>query len=360
VCRMMTSSHVVNTSTVAVVTDAEWAWQGVTSSPVDKAAGGWLVFQTVQTTLTVLALSANCLSVLVIYGLVRLTSPLRLLTSLSFADMLTAWAMMTLYLSAGNSAHHVTCGDVLHTSLLLTAHNAAALSLTSLATSHHIATFRPLHYDNLLSARRVWLVVGGVWVLAGLVGHVQYVAAAVSHTTQAASTGVSYCETVARHSYIALMLSSLMAGLCLLAALGLYAAILVQLRPVDAFAAGGLQQSAGVADGRRRSTRGVVTGILLFSCYALAWLPYLATRLLHIHHLAVNLSATTLLVGCVVNPVIYGSRMTSLNDGYSRLRRRVVDGVGALRSRCLRRRADDDDASQLPITALNHLSSICY
>ena len=201
VFRMMASTHLVNMSTVANVTSAEWAWQRVTSSPVVMAAGGWLVFQTVQTTLTVLSLSANCLSLLVIYGLVRLTSPLRLLTSLSFADMLAAWAMMTLYLSAGNSPHHVTCGDVLHTSLLLSAHNAAALSLTSLATSHHIATFRPLHYDSLLSARRVWVVIATVWTLAGLLGHVQYMTAVVSYQL---GTG-SYCEAVARHSYLSLI-----------------------------------------------------------------------------------------------------------------------------------------------------------
>jgi len=195
-------------STVDDVTSAEWAWQRVTSSPVVISAGGWLVFQTVQTTLTVLSLSANCLSLLVIYGLVRLTSPLRLLTSLSFADMLAAWAMMTLYLSAGNSPHHVTCGDVLHTSLLLSAHNAAAMSLTSLATSHHIATFRPLHYDSLLSARRVWIVIATVWTLAGLLGHVQYLTAVVSYQSGTSS----YCEAVARHSYIALIMSTLMAG----------------------------------------------------------------------------------------------------------------------------------------------------
>jgi len=311
------------------------------------------VFQTVQTTLTVLALSDNCLSLLVIYGLVRLTSPLRLLTSLSFADMLAAWAMMTLYLSAGNSAHHVTCGDVLHTSLLLSAHNAAALSLTSLATSHHIATFRPLHYDSLLSARRVWVVIATVWTLSGVLGHVQFVMAAVSYQT---GTG-SYCESVARHSYIALIVSSLIAGVCLLSAVVIYASILVYLRPVDAF----IQQPPGLPDGRRRSTRGVVTGILLFSCYAVAWLPYVIsrqTRTSGTHHLAVNLSGTVLLVGCVVNPVIYGSRMTSLRDGYSRLWWRVVDRMRRLRSRCRRQRPDD--LSRLPTTPLNQLSSICY
>ena len=58
------------------------------------------VFQGVHTVLTVLALAANCLSLMVIYGAVpRLTPPLRLLTSLAFADMLAPWAIMTLYFS---------------------------------------------------------------------------------------------------------------------------------------------------------------------------------------------------------------------------------------------------------------------
>ena len=350
---IMATTHFINISTMADVTEAEWAWQRVTSSPVAMAAGSWLVFQTVQTTLTVLALTDNCLSLLVIYGLVRLTSPLRLLTALSFADMLAAWAMMTLYLSAGNSAHHVTCGDVLHTSLLLSAHNAAALSLTSLATSHHIATFRPLHYDGLLSPRRVWVVIATVWTLSGLLGHVQFTLAAVGYQ---AGSG-SYCEAVARHSYIALIISTLIASVCLLSAVVIYASIVVYLRPVDAF----IQQPAGLPDGRHRSTRGVVTGVLLFSCYALAWLPYLVSRQIHpssTRHLAVNLSGTGLLVGCVLNPIIYGCRMTTLRDGYSRLGWRVVELMRRLRSRCRRQRSDD--VSRLPTTPLNQLSSICY
>jgi len=346
----MASTHFVNVSTVANVTDTEWAWQSVTSSPVVMAAGGWLFFQTAQTTLTALALSDNCMSLLVIYGLVRLTSPLRLLTSLSLADMLAAWAMMTLYLSVGNSPHHVTCGDVLHTSLLMSAHNAAALSLTSLATSHHIATFRPLHYDSLLSARRAWLATATVWTLSCLLGHVQFVMAAISYQTGSGS----YCEAVARHSYVTVIVSTVIAGVCLLSAVFIYASILVYLRPVDAF----VQQPAGLPDGRRRSRRGVITGVLLFSCYALAWLPYIVAR--HVHsQFAVNLSGTTLLVGCVVNPVIYGSRMTSLRDGYIRLWWRLVDRVRTLWSR-YRRRRSDDDTSRLPTTPLNQLSSICY
>jgi len=347
----MTSEQFVNVT--AVTADAEWAWPTVTSSPVVMAAGGWLVLQTVQTTLTVLALSDNCLSLLVMYGLVRrLTSPLRLLTSLSFSDMLAAWAMMTVYLSVGNtsSAHHVTCGDVLHTSLLLSAHNAAAMSLTSLSTSHHIATFRPLHYDSLLSARRVWVTVAAVWMLSVTLSHVQFLMA-----VEWAGSG-SYCEAVARHSYIALIISTLIAGVSLLAAVVIYSSILVYLRPVDAF----VQPPAGLSDGSHRSTRGVVTGVLLFTCYALAWLPYLVTRQLHTSsHLAVSLSGTTLLVGCVINPVIYGCRMTSLYDGYSRLWFRVVDRIRTFWSRCARRHSSDD-VSRLPTTPLNQLSSVCY
>ena len=344
----MTSTHlIISINSSSTVTDAIDA-DRVTSSSGGR--GGWLVFQTVQTTLTVLALSDNCLSLLVIYGLVRrLTSPLRLLTSLSLADMLTAWAMMTLYLSVGNSAHHVTCGDVIHTSLLLSAHNAAALSLTSLAASHHIATFRPLHYDSLLTARRVSVTIATVWTLSGLLGHVQFVMAAVGE--QASSE--SYCDAVARHSHTALVVSTLIAVASLLAAAVIYTSIVVYLRPVDAFT----QQP----DGRHRATRGVVTGVLLFSCYALAWLPYLAARQIQSSagHLVVNLSGTTLLVGSVLNPVIYGTRMTSLQDGYSRLWWRAVDQLRALWSRC-RQRSDDQDISRQPTTPLNQLSSVCY
>ena len=313
------------------------------------------MFQTIQTSLTVLALTGNCVSLLVIYGLVRrLTSPLRQLTSLSFADMLAAWAMMTLYLSAGNSAHHVTCGDVLHTSLLLTSHNAAALSLTSLATSHHIATFRPLQYELLLAPRRVWVATTLLWALSGLLGHVQFIAGAVSQ----GAGPVSYCEAVSRHTHLSIIIATVIASFCLLAAVVIYASILIYLRPVDAFVQPAVTGS-GVPDGRNRSTRGVVTGILLFSCYALAWLPYLTVRqIASVGHVAVSVASTTLLVGCVANPVVYGSRMSSLQDGYGRLWGRGLDCARRAWSRCRPRPSDDE--SRLPTTPLNQLSSICY
>ena len=305
-----------------------------------------------------LALADNCLSLLVIYGQVRrLTCPLRLLTSLSLADMLAAWAMMTLYLSVGNSPHHVTCGDVIHTSLLLSAHNAAALSLTSLAASHHVATFRPLHYDALLTSRRVCVVLAGVWTLSALLGHVQFAMAAVSQRQ-----ADSYCDAASNHMQTALVVSTLLAGACLLAGTLVYTSVVVYLRPVDAF----IEQPDTAAAARHRSTRGVVTGALVLSCYALSWLPYLGARLLlasratHTRQLVVNVCGTTLLVGCVLNPVICGTRMTTLQDAYRRLGWRAADQLRTLRTRCRRPDDDHDDVSRQPITPLNQLSSVCY
>ncbi len=84
----------------------------------------WKSFQVVHTTMTVLALIGNCVSLGVIYGLVsRLTPPLQLLTSLAFAEMLAPWAIMTMYFPASS------CQDEIHSALLLTAHNAGAITL---------------------------------------------------------------------------------------------------------------------------------------------------------------------------------------------------------------------------------------
>jgi len=152
--------------------------------------------------------------------------------------MLAAWAMMTLYLSVGNSPHHVTCGDVIHTSLLLSAHNAAALSLTSLAASHHVATFRPLHYDALLTSRRVCVVLAGVWTLSALLGHVQFAMAAVSQRQ-----ADSYCEAASNHMQTALVVSTLLAGACLLAGALVYTSVVVYLRPVDERSSSPLRRS---------------------------------------------------------------------------------------------------------------------
>lgn len=60
----------------------------------------WLALRVLHGCLAAAALLANCLSLVVIYGAVpRLTPRLQLLTSISFSDMLAAWAVMTPYFS---------------------------------------------------------------------------------------------------------------------------------------------------------------------------------------------------------------------------------------------------------------------
>ncbi len=60
----------------------------------------WMALPWLHGCLAVAALFANCLSLVVIYGNVsRLTPRLQLLTSISFSDMLAAWAVMTPYFS---------------------------------------------------------------------------------------------------------------------------------------------------------------------------------------------------------------------------------------------------------------------
>ena len=71
----------------------------------DLDGATWMALPWLHGCMAVAALFANCLSLGVIYGTIpRLTPRLQLLTSISFSDMLAAWAVMTPYFS-------YRCGD---------------------------------------------------------------------------------------------------------------------------------------------------------------------------------------------------------------------------------------------------------
>ena len=79
---------------------------------------------------------------------------------------------------------------------------------------------------------------------------------------------------------------------------------------------------------------------------------------------AVGVCQAIVILVCVLNPVVYGCRMASMQLGYVLLARRARGGVeGALAAcgRALRRcRGQRGDGDEVPTTPLNHIDSICY
>ena len=314
-------------------------WQVVLGEQV------WTALQVTHTLLTVLALIANVASLVVIYGLVpRLTPPLQLLTSLAFADMLAPWAVMTLYFPAS------ACQDEIHSALLITAHNAAALTVLALALCHHVATFRPLNYERILSQKRLWLVINLVWMAALLCSHVHFLAVLAHHNPQQ-----PYCLQVLAATDMALTLAFAIAAATVLTTVMVYTRILLHLRPIRQLAA---------ESEPRKSTRGVVTGILLAAAYVIGWTPYLVTKLVQVRQ-ARWLDASVLaglgvvqgliLVRSVVDPALYGVRMSVMQNGYLSLYHKCRGWAVVGWARIARRTENED----LPSTPLNPIESIC-
>lgn len=308
------------------------------------------IFQGVQTALTILALSANCLSLLVIYGVVsQLTPPLRLLTSLSFAQMLAPWAIMTIYFSRS------PCQDEIHTSILLTSHNAAALTFLALALIHNIANFRPFHYASIASTRRVWTSVAVIWIVALALGHVHFL---VSLGSDPSPDDGGYCARVAHHTGISLAICLSLALLVVLTGAVIYRRMLVSLRPVEAFVV-----DAPVS----RSTKGVVTRIVLLTGYTIAWVPYLVIRSVVAYRsvetrvtlMTTGIWQTVIVFSCFMDPVIYGLRMDALRNGYGTLAQRIRKRVAGAWVRCQSRLRclENDD---IPNTPLNQIDAISY
>ena len=156
------------------------------------------VFRVNHAVLTSLALSVNVLHLVIIYKFVcQLCPPLQVLTSVAQADLLAPWAIMTQHFP------QIPCQDNVHTGLLLTSHNATALSLLLLASCHYCATFRPLHYNTSVSPRSVWVAVIVIWITAIITAHVHFITAATSAPmNQYIPPGESlvYCDRVEGHT----------------------------------------------------------------------------------------------------------------------------------------------------------------
>lgn len=317
----------------------------------------WLVFQVLHTMLTVVALGNNCMSLIVIYGVVaRLTPPLQLLTSLAFSDMLSPWAVMTMYFPAS------ACQEEIHTALLLTGHNSAALALAVLALAHHVATFHPLQYDRIVTQKRIWITINLVWIAAILTAHVHFLAT-LAHVHDPAA---SFCANVQLGADVALVLSAGFCGVLGVVALCIYGRMLLHLRPLELAMTDQSADSGAANQQSRKSTRSVVTGIILAAVHVICWLPYLITKFEHVDRypkapssvLIANAACQVgVLVSCSANPTIYGLRMTNMQTGYHRLYQRIKGWFSVTWTRIASHATTADNDH--PATPLNPIESIC-
>ena len=276
------------------------------------------VFRVIHAVLTSLALSVKVLDLVIIYRFVcQLCPPLQVLTSVAQADLLAPWAIMTQHFP------RTPCQDNVHTGLLLTSHNATALSLLLLASCHYCATFRPLHYNTSFSPRSVWVAVIVIWITAIITAHVHFITAATSAPmNQYIPPGESlvYCDRVEGHTDVGVVVALVISTAVVMTAGAIYGMLLLHLRPLTALFEGEGQP--------RKCTHSVISGVLLLCTYFFSWMPYLVTKFQHAQAISVPSYAlqvalwageVAVLLGNTLTPVVCVLRMCSLQMGYYRM-----------------------------------------
>lgn len=251
------------------------------------------------------------------------------------------------------------CQDEIHTALLLTSHNATALSLTVLAVCHAVATFHPLSYERLATQRRVWIVVNVIWIAAILFAHIHFLAV-LTHFQQ----DITYCEQVGQNTRLPLIMSVTLTATLVLVTGCIYARVLLSLRPLRNFS-----PDTGTTN-PPKSIRGVITGMLLNLTYLICWLPWIITRFCSLTSdpssrspddtidLQIGLKACQVLIllNALCNPLIYGSRGITMQTAYLTLYHRIRGRVRVTWYKCLGKEFAED----LPSTPLNPIESICW
>ena len=308
----------------------------------------WKSFQVVHTIMMILALILNCLSLGIIYGMVpKLTPPLQLLTSLAFAEMLAPWAIMTMYFPASS------CQDEIHSALLLTAHNASAMTLIGLAFCHSIATFRPFQYERIVSQKRLWIFINVVWISSIITAHIHFLTVLSHHDPNR-----HFCIQVLEQTNLALMMSGAMSVTLAIFAGLIYTRIFVHLRPIHTFA------DPGNVSEPRKCIRGVVTGTLLTATFLLARVPYLITKYTQVRDnaflhkgilIGLDVCQVMILINCVSDPILCGLRMSSLQNGYLAFYHKCRGWVVVTWHRVAKHVENDEQ----PSTPLNPIESIC-
>ena len=322
------------------------------STPVMTSSA--YVFRVVHAVMTSLALSVNVLHLVILYGFVcQLCPPLQVLTSVALADLLAPWPIMTQHFP------RTPCQDNVHTGLLLTSHNATALSLLLLASCHYCATFRPLHYNKSVSPGRVWVAVIAIWTTAIIAAHVHFFTAATSapkNQYMPPGESLAYCDRVEGHTDVGVVVALVISTAVVLTAGAIYGMLLLHLRPLTVLSEGEGQP--------RKCTRSVISGVLLLCAYFYSWMPYLVTKFQHAqarpvssHALQVALWAceVVVLLGNTLTPVVCVLRMCSLQMGYCRMWSECQNTCQRLTNCVLHLRHRGD----LPSSPLNPIESIC-
>lgn len=277
----------------------------------------WYIFRTVHALLATLVLLVNCSILLVVYGMTsKITPTAQLATNLCFANMLAAWAIITMYFP------HTTCQEEIQTGLVLTAFNAGMMTLSVHAVCYHIEVFRPMEYTTVVTRRRVWIAIAATWIVALLCAHVHFVVTLVIHHDNSL-----FCYQVFHNTSIVLTVSLLLATTLIIVVATVVAQTLLYFRPINTLRA---RNNPNSTVEPRKSTRDTTTLVMMTLVYVITWIPYIIVCFEHIkiHNnprtgyvtaMFMFTLMTFVLVTCVANPIVCALRLDGIMYGFDRL-----------------------------------------
>ena len=297
----------------------------------------WEPHNLIAITLSVIAITANVLSLFAtLHVRGGLTSHYRLVVSLAVSDILISTSVMLHLINthlnprSTRSANPMDglwqdCAFVLIKALNTTSLNISLLNLMGMAIDHYLAVLRPLHYSAIMSVRRGSIMIAVLWVIAIICGFSDFLSGL--HKYHAHSEHYNYCDFVFETKYQDEYTVFAIAILCLFVMSYIYVRIYIEVHRIQSRPDGGREM--------QRNIKAVITTLFILGTFVLCWLPNCLFEIAMIIQVVVDRSkliklfeayvrATKylydlLLLNCILDPIIYATRMRDVRHGYRKL-----------------------------------------
>ena len=320
----------------------------------------WRVFRALHCAAASFALLLNTAMLLIIYGCGSKLAPMaQLITNLCFSNIVAAWAVLTMYFPP------TSCQEEIQTALMLTSFIASSLTLMAYAACYYAHVFYTLEFNTMLTRRKVWLLLVGIWAVALALAHLHFLVTLAHH-----HSNTIVCYQVFENTDIALLICLALAAVMIATVGAVVVRILLHLKPDCCRCCAQRQSTAEHTPGAvmvmpRHSTRDVTTLALIASLHSITWTPLLFVALEHlqVHNnrddgYAVAMLMLTfmllVLLNSVASPLVCALRLDSIVLTFQRLHLKLRAWLPGACSRVSERHERVTSAAPL-----NPIESVC-